>query len=52
MGGTAQVYAGVEPSAATTSFTIVETYRYRGEHGFDTGLELIDARPRRRPACC
>ena len=41
-GGTAQVYTG--PSSATPAtgaFTI--THRYRGEQGFDTGLEVIDA---------
>jgi hypothetical protein len=40
VGGTAQVYAGADRDAGDEAFTI--THRYRGEYGFDTGLEVVD----------
>lgn len=41
VGGTAQVYTGADRRAGDEAFTI--THRFRGEYGFDTGLEVIDA---------
>jgi hypothetical protein len=40
VGGTAQVYTGTSRPAGDDAFTI--THRYRAEHGYDTGLEVID----------
>jgi hypothetical protein len=40
-GGTVQVYTVKEREAGEDA--VVVTRRYRGEHGFDTGLELFDA---------
>jgi hypothetical protein len=42
VGGTAQVYDLMPGDAGDDSFVV--THRYRGDAGFDTGLEVIEAR--------
>ncbi len=41
IGGTAQVYDLMPADSGDDSFVV--THRYRGEQGFDTGLEVIEA---------